>query len=324
MDDGAFAGLLGQIGALSDDQRAALMRLLSAPAPEAIVCELLDGRDAGQPSCGHCGSDRVRPWGSSHGLPRYRCQACKRTSNALTGTALARLRHRDRWLAFAAALQDGSSVRKAAKACGVDPSTSFRWRHRFLAAPTANKPAPMSGIVEADETFFRRSYKGSRRWTKPSSDQPPPSRKARRRGVQTGKRGTSLEELVPVLIVRDRQRTTSEAVLPDLTAATIGGQLLPLLALDALLCTDASRAYGQIARQAGIHHEPINRAAGEHVRNQVFHIQNVNAYDSRLKNWMRRFNGVTTKYLHTYLGWRRLLEAMESSINPAAIIVQCR
>jgi len=142
--------------------------------------------------------------------------------------------------------------------------------------------------------------------------------------VRTGQRGTSLEERVAVLIVRGRQHATSDAVLPDLRVATTGRQLLPLLAPDALLCTDANRAYAQLARTAGIHHEPINRAAGEHVRNRIFHIQNVNAYDSRLKGWMGRFHGVATKYLANYLGWRRLIEGMARSINPAALVMQCR
>jgi hypothetical protein len=44
------------------------------------------------------------------------------------------------------------------------------------------------------------------------------------------------------------------------------------------------------------------------VLGNVFHIQHVNAYHSRLKDWMRRFKGVSTKYLANYLGWRRLLE----------------
>jgi hypothetical protein len=34
----------------------------------------------------------------------------------------------------------------------------------------------------------------------------------------------------------------------------------------------------------------------------AFHIQNVNAYDSRLKEWIRRFHGVATKYLENYVG----------------------
>ena len=39
------------------------------------------------------------------------------------------------------------------------------------------------------------------------------------------------------------------------------------------------------------------------------HINNVNAYHSRLKAWLRRFHGVATRNLPNYLGWRRALEA---------------
>jgi len=152
MDDRAFAAILGQVGVMSRAQRAMLLGLLSGPERQATVRELLDGRDAGHPRCGHCGSDQVARWGSAHGLARHRCRACRRTSNVLTGTSLAQLRHRPQWLNFGAALQDGSSVRQSAKACGVAVSTAFQWRHRFLVAPTANKPTQLSGIVEADET----------------------------------------------------------------------------------------------------------------------------------------------------------------------------
>ena len=62
-------------------------------------------------------------------------------------------------------------------------------------------------------------------------------------------------------------------------------------------------------------HHPINIQQGRRV-DGAFHIQNVNAYDSRLKSWMRRFHGVATKYLGNYLGWRRMLERYQASINP--------
>jgi transposase-like protein len=308
---------------MSDEQRLTLGRVLSAPGRQPTPQDLLDD-GGGPPRCGHCGSERVARWGSAHGLARYRCRECERTFNALTGTPLAGLRYRSRWLSFGEALKDGATVRQSAKNCGVATSTAFRWRHRFLATPAANEPTGLSGIVEADETFFRRSEKGSRRWTQPSLDSVPPSRKPRRRGAPTGKRGTPLDELVPVLIMRDRQQVTRDAVLADLRAVTIGRELLPALAPDVLLCTDASSAYALIARQAGIQHEPINRAAGEYVRNRVFHIQNVNAYDSRLKGWMYRFHGVATKYLANYLGWRRLIERLADDITPAAVLLECR
>ena len=47
-----------------------------------------------------------------------------------------------------------------------------------------------------------------------------------------------------------------------------------------------------------------------------FHLNNVNAYHGRLKEWMRRFHGVATKSLPNYLGRRRALEAWGDQANP--------
>jgi hypothetical protein len=46
------------------------------------------------------------------------------------------------------------------------------------------------------------------------------------------------------------------------------------------------------------------------------HINNVNAYHSRLKQSLARFNGVATKNLPNYLGWRRALEAWGDQAGP--------
>ncbi len=50
------------------------------------------------------------------------------------------------------------------------------------------------------------------------------------------------------------------------------------------------------ARKMGIAHRPVNLSAGVRVVAGVYHVQNVNAYDSRLKDWLRRFKGVATQY----------------------------
>ena len=321
MEADEFQVLVGQLTRLSRDQRAMLARLLSEqPAEEAVVA-LLESKDADQLRGPHCGGAHLFAWGKAHGLRRRRCADCRRTFNALTGTPLARLRHKERWLAHGEALRDALSIRATATVCDVAVSTAFRWRHRFLCGAKTKQPSQLSGIVEADETFFRRSFKGSRRWKKPPPDTTPPARKARHRATKPGKRGTPLDEMVPVLIVRDRERTTGDAILENMTAPAIGAKLLPMLGADVLLCTDASGAYASIARAAGLRHEPLNTAAGERVRDRVFHIQNVNAYDSRLKQWMRRFNGVATRYLDSYLGWRRLIERARTGISAHEILL---
>jgi transposase-like protein len=317
MDATEFAKLLARVDLLNEEQRSVLRELLTRP-PSATkqVTSLLDGAMPHQ--CPACGSNRIASWGRAHGLPRYRCRDCRRTFNSLTATSLARLRRRDIWLGFGLALQEGQSVRCSANTCGVARSTAFRWRHRFLGA--ARQTEILSGIVEADETFLRRSYKGARLWL-PTAKASPPRPRPRRRGLSSTISGASLRERVPVLIMRDRSGNTAQEVLPGLAAPDFYDAIAPHVAQDALLCSDGARAYAFAARKIGLHHEAVNTQAGEHVRDGVFHIQNVNAYDSRLKDWMCRFHGVATRYLPNYLTWRNMIERLGDIATPAAFIL---
>ena len=168
MRSSQFEGLIRVLKDLSAEQKRRLQEVLEQGDPEASVLALLESRLGSSPNCHHCGADfkRVQRWGRSHGLQRWRCRNCQRSFNALSGTPLARLRKRMHWLAFAQTLSERLTVAQAAERCGVHPTTSFRWRHRFLRAQMANQD-PLGGIVEADETFFRLSFKGAKRWCRP-------------------------------------------------------------------------------------------------------------------------------------------------------------
>ena len=148
---------------VADGQPAETVRLTEAGAPALPASAAAAAASRIEHSgCPHCASRDLQRWGRVSDLPRYRCRACRRTFNGLTGTPMARLRKKDRWAAQAEALIAGDSVVKAAKRCGVAKTTAFRWRHRFLAASALDKPARLSGIVEADETFILESFKGRR------------------------------------------------------------------------------------------------------------------------------------------------------------------
>lgn len=261
--------------------------------------------------CPHCGQAEIVRWGASSGLPRYRCKACARTFNALTKTPLARLRMREKWTTQANALIDGISVAKAASRCGVHYTTAFRWRHRFLAALSGDKPKTLSGIVESDETFVLESYKGKR------SGMP---RKARKRGGSAAKRGLSAEQ-IPVIITRDRQGATTDAVLPRLNRASIAAALEGVVTPANPFCCDGGGAIVAFARRAGIAAHVLPRPGKPDPNAPDFHLNNVNAYHGRLKEWLRRFHGVATKNLPNYLGWRRTLEALGYTASPAAFIL---
>ena len=271
------------------------------------VQRLLDGRLEDDPKCPRCGSERTEGWGRErNGLKRSRCLDCKRTFNPLTGTPLARLRKKECWLSFAAALNESLSVRKAAKACNVNKNTSFKWRHRFLKAQNRSKDQSLAGIAEVDEIFLLESFKGQRKLP----------RAARKRGGVAEKPGLSAEQ-IPILIARDRAGSHIDGVLPDRSEAAVRPVLEGKLSKDdTLLCMDGDKALIAFAEAEGIEYELIVASKGEHVHEKVLHIQNVNAYGSRFKQWLRRFNGVATKYLPSYLGWRRWLEKGEDAITP--------
>ena len=253
----------------------------------------IEARFAASPQCPHCGADAVLKWGSANGLPRYRCKLCQVTFNALTGTPLAQLHKRDLWGGHAQALVDGISLRKVAARLGIDLTTAFRWRHRFLKTPKNVKPETLDGTVEADETYFLHSMKGARKLDRP----------ARKRGGKAKKPGLS-DEQVPVLIARNRDKATADYILPDRSTASIAQVLGPVVAKSAILVSDGAKPYRAFADAANIIHVELNLSAGQR-RWGIYHLQNANSYDSRLKKWMRRFNGVPTKYLDSYLGWHR-------------------
>ncbi|SDA85448.1 ISXO2-like transposase domain-containing protein [Janthinobacterium sp. 551a] len=75
-----------------------------------------------------------------------------------------------------------------------------------------------------------------------------------------------------------------------------------------MLVTDGHAAYRAFAKEAGISHQAVNLRAGIRVQGAA-HVQNVNAYHSRLRAWLRPFHGVATRYLPNYLGWRWILDA---------------
>jgi hypothetical protein len=80
----------------------------------------------------------------------------------------------------------------------------------------------------------------------------------------------------------------------------------PLLSEELVLCTDGNSLYSTFAKERNIAHKRIIGLDKVRVIDKIFHLQNVNAYISRLKSWMIRFKGV--------LGWRRLLEKQKKRV----------
>jgi len=158
-----FRAMAAELEKLTPHQRNLLTERLQEIGHVQAVHTLIESRALAVPVCPKCGHDEIALWGSASGLQRYRCAACKATFNALTGTPLARLRHKDKWLDYAQQMVEGQSVRKSAKACDVHRNTAFRWRHRFLTLPDQQKATSLVGIAEVEGPFFLEPENGCTR-----------------------------------------------------------------------------------------------------------------------------------------------------------------
>lgn len=293
-----FKKLLRNLNSLTDKQYRTVEDFFKGGDPLKLIVTELEQRMVNKTECPHCHGLDIKRYGKVGIMQRYQCKGCSKTFTATTKTPLARLRNKEKWLEYLSEMIEGKTLRESAKSCDINLKTSFRWRHRFLQIPTLIKATSLEGIVEIDETFFAYSEKGNKHL----------DRAPKQRGTKAKKRGRSREDWVPVLTVRDRGKHTYEAILPSCTSEQISHELNDKIETDSVLCSDGFKSYIKFARDNNLIHKRLNVAAGVRVLDKVFHIQNVNAYHSRMKAWFNRFNGIATKYLDHYLGWFRLLD----------------
>ncbi len=149
-----FTKWFAALPALNQPQRLRVLDALRPAAGLHGVLALIEQCRSGGRRCPHCRCERWHRHGRANDLQRYRCRACRRTFNDLTGTPLARLRLRGKWLDYLDALRGSRPVRAAAAEVEVHRNTAFRWRHRFLDRVKEDRPTRLHGIAEADEMFI--------------------------------------------------------------------------------------------------------------------------------------------------------------------------
>ena len=135
----------------------------------------------------------------------------QQTFNAMTKTPLARLRIKDKMDEYIDCMRGDTTLRTAAKKCGISLSSSFRMRHRLMAVIEPDKADLLVGISEIDETFFRESFKGQRSLERP----------ARKRGGRKhcghGKKEQEAVKQIPVMVACDRENHVTDAVLEHIS-----------------------------------------------------------------------------------------------------------
>ena len=283
---------------LSYSERRELLEMLERSAQSyELTKEIEEARFSAKgiycPRCG--GIDGVVKFGRTPKGQRYRCKDCGRTFTAMS-LSLFQGTHKALtvWEKYIECMLDGLSLRKTAEDCGISVKTAFIWRHKILdalAKRSENSSKQLKGVVEADEVFFRVSYKGSRHLP----------RKAHKRGGSVKKRGLSREQVcVPCAVDRERTAIAKVCNLGKMSTQSLTKFYAGKIEAQSIICTDSEKAYRGFAKQEGfkLYQMPSGKRS-----NGVYNINHINAYHSLLKSFVRKFRGVSTKYLNNYLVW---------------------
>src|SRR3984957_3683687 len=248
----------------------------------------------GSMKCPHCDSIKTIRRGILKGVEQFTCKGCKKHFRGSYGTALFRIRRKDKWQGYLRLMEQGYPIKKAAEELGISIQTSFDWRHKILASLQTTLPQQIGGIVECDEFQLTESDKGERHI----------GRKPRKRGSDGHKHNSNK---VSVITAVSREDGTITAVVD---AKKIDGKeaaqaLGERLEAETVLITDENRAYNAVSKKnKSITHIKINSKKNqtEKPKNKM-HLQTVNNQHKQIRDFLDPFNGVATKYLPNYLNW---------------------
>jgi transposase-like protein len=289
-------------------QQEIVSSLLTLSLQESAV---KDNNEVKAVTCPHCSGNRIRANGKLKGVQRYFCNGCKKNFSETTGKFWYNIKKKEKLNRYLYCLLSGYSIRKSAKETGIAVQTSFDWRHKLLTSFSSVSVEEFQGIVESDDLFFAYSEKGSRNL----------DRKPRKRGEKASKAGISNEKVAVVATCdRSGNKDFKVATRGRISKKDLDRILNGKLDKADVLCSDGHRSYGAFAKANKLGHKKFNASKGQRTVDKVYHVQNVNNMDMRLRKFMDSFNGEATKYLQKYLSWLLVLEKIKNSTSKMATV----
>jgi len=273
--------------------------------PNGVVCPYCQGQEIEQ---------RER---SENGLQRYSCRLCAKAKgqqyrmftvwsesiyekSKLSPTL---------WLWVIACWQIKLNSSEIALAVGINEQSAARCVNLLdgsvYESHHLDPERQLSGQVEADECYQTAGHKGQPRRVA-DEERPGRRRVLKRRGRATAQQGRP-----PILgLVQRPDRTDKEEqavaeiyleVLPNVQTETIKPIILAKVQTDSQLLTDEYAIYN-FTDQAGYDHRTVNHGQGEYARldpdGTVVHCNTIEGVWTGLRTFLRRFAGVSQKFLH--------------------------
>ena len=319
--------LLEMVKGLSVKDQAALadriMNMLSEPATsEKGKChDLISETNPERPNCPHCAAEASLGYivkrGFKKGTQRYYCKSCGKFFVPTTNTAFSGSRKdADTWRKFIQLTIAGKSLAVCAEECHIAYQTAFNWRHKILNAFAINQEkTQMNGNIEVDEMLIPVSYKGNhvpgafgKRNRKPGEDNGLP-RKSYHRGTDNKSR-SSKDKVCVFCMVEDKNKSFFAAVpgvgfmtdsMLDATVAKHVNKKTSTVIADNYKVTKKYLEDNGYAYTTLLSNISADRNGHKPEVKDGLHMQHVNAMHHHIRNFLRPYCGVSSKYLSNYI-----------------------
>ena len=250
-------------------------------------------------SCPHCKSANTKRFGHIGSRQRFRCKDCGKTFSEAKNTVMENSHFGE--AAWKQVIRDTLTcepIDVTAASIGACHTTVFNMRHKVLIAmehEESRQPTALNGVCEIDDTFVLESLKGSKLpdsyWRKP-----------RKHGAVAQKRGIS-NEYVSICTGIERD---GSAVAKTVTRATPGKDDIvsvfgERVGQDALVLCDGAKSYsvlGERCECAVV--DVLEETDSEKGGKGFYNINTANSFHSYIKEMLKQYRGVATKYLNRY------------------------
>ena len=297
--------ILSQIQSLSHSERKIIADSILKSLKGESSTE--DVSSSCKPVCRKCDSETgISKYGKDkNGNQRYRCNHCGTIFKATSYSVISHS-HCDlsKWEKYIECLLLGLSLEKCSLLCNVSIRTAFIWRHKILSILQSDQTnRVLAGIVELDEAFFSISYKGNRTKSKNFTMPRAPYKRGTDSNSQIGSRAC-----VMCALERNGQAYAEVLGKGQPTIAMLSHAFDSRILNDSIVLSDkAVGARHYFERKTSIQHVTLSAVANPNKKfgppevRGAFHIQNVNNMHTRLRKFLRPYNGVSTKYLNHYV-----------------------
>ena len=260
-------------------------------------------------NCPICKSINIKRNGHKNGTQRYLCKNCHKSFSITTNTILYHSRIKYWQLKeFIKCLLDIKPVEEISKQTKMSKTQAYYLEIKlFKALEETYNNVKLKGVVQADEKYFRISFKGTKH-----NDMP---RETRHSGSQNLKVGIN-NELICVVVAIDEFDNIIIKVVGNGTASSnmiekaLGGKICE----NSILVTDSKNSYIKFAKDNNLMLKQI--PDGKYSVDCKYNLSEVNELILELENYITYSKkGVSSKHLQQYCNFIRYRKILKYTVE---------